>query len=59
MPALRTPQPLFLAPQVRLHPPLDLLGLLILVALPDSERMIRYCFDFNEFLGGAWNGGVE
>jgi hypothetical protein len=19
----------------------------------------RYCFDFNEFLGGAWNGGVE
>jgi VCBS repeat-containing protein len=30
-----------------------------LVGLDPEGELLRYCFDFNEFLGGAWNGGVE
>jgi len=41
MPALRTLQPLLLAAQMKLHAPLHIFGLLILVALADSEGMIK------------------
>jgi len=41
MSALRTLQPLLLAEQMKLHLSLHILGLLILVALTDSKRMIK------------------